>query len=103
MARGNIVTIASVRRMFGLIVLVAQSGNFKNYERIYLSKTGTVIGAWRNVINPLRPYRDYLRKIPVGSKLISINEKYIVFKSIYKKKTKNGSKCQTESRIELHT
>ena len=80
MARGNIVTIASVRRMFGLIVLVAQSGNFKDYERIYLSKTGTVIGAWRNVINPLHLYKDYLRRIPVGSKLISINEKYIVFK-----------------------
>ena len=47
MARGNIVTIDSVRRMFGLIVLVAQSGNFKDYERIYLSKTGTIIGSWR--------------------------------------------------------
>ena len=80
MARGNIVTIDSARRMFGLIVLVTKSGNFKDYEKIYLSKTGTVIGAWRNVINPLHPYKDYLRKIPVGSKLICTNEKYIVFK-----------------------
>ena len=78
MARGNIVQVQTVRQMFGLYVVTAFSGSFRDYDRIYISKTGTIIGEWKSFLE--KPYKDYLRKVPATCKVVRITDKYIVLK-----------------------
>ena len=78
MARANMVSVKTVRRMFGLYVVESMSGSFNDYDEIHISKTGTVIGTWGSRVG--ESYRDYLRKVPPTCKLIQITDKYIVLK-----------------------
>ena len=77
MARGNIVSVKTVRKMFGLYVIESLFGSFTDYRHIHVSRTGTVIGTWGNLGIT---YKDYLRKVPPTCKLIQITDKYIVLK-----------------------
>lgn len=77
MARGNIVSVKTVRKMFGLYVIESLFGSFTDYRHIHVSTTGTVIGTWGNLGVT---YKDYLRKVPPTCKLIQITDKYIVLK-----------------------
>ena len=78
MARANIVSVKTVRKMFGLYVVVSLCGSFKDYDSIHISKTGTVIGTWGSRLG--NSYRDYLRKVPCTCKVICITDNYIVLK-----------------------
>lgn len=78
MARGNIVSVKSVRRLYGLYVIMSDVGDFRDYDKIHVSKTGTVIGTWGSRVGV--SYRDYLRKVPVSCKVVCVKEKYIVLK-----------------------
>lgn len=78
MARGNIVSVKAVRRMFGLYIIESMFGGFNRYDKIHISKTGTVIGTWGSRVGA--PYKDYLRKVPCTCKVICRKDNYIVLK-----------------------
>ena len=78
MARGNLVSVKSVRRLFGLYVIVSNSGDFRDYDRIHVSEAGTIIGTWGCRVGV--SYRDFLRKVPATCKVICVKENYIVLK-----------------------
>lgn len=54
------------------------SGSFNDYEHIYLSKAGMVIGTWGSKFG--KPYKDYLRRVPKGCQIVQIKDDYIVLK-----------------------
>ena len=78
MARANMVSVRGVRKMFGLYIVESMSGSFNDYDKIHVSKTGTVIGTWGSRIGD--SYRDYLRKVPCTCKVVCIKDNYIVLK-----------------------
>lgn len=78
MARGNMVSIKNVRRLFGLYIITSMVGSFNDYDRIYISKTGTVIGTWGSKFGNC--FKDYLRKVPCTCKVVCIKDNYIVLK-----------------------
>lgn len=78
MARGNLVSVKCVRYILGLYVIESMSGSFKDYEHIYLSKAGMVIGTWGSKFG--KPYKDYLRRVPKGAQIVQIKDDYIVLK-----------------------
>lgn len=78
MARANMVSIKTVRQIFGLYIVKAESGSFKDYDRIHISKTGTVIGTWGSRVGA--SYKDHLRKVPCTCKIICVKDNYIVLK-----------------------
>ena len=53
-------------------------GSFNDYDRIYISKTGTVIGTWGSKFGNC--FKDYLRKVPCTCKVVCIKDNYIVLK-----------------------
>ena len=78
MARGNIVQVKTVRKMFGLYVVESMFGSFKDYDKIYLSSRGRIIGKWGVSVGIV--YKDYLWSVPNTCKLIYVADNYIVFK-----------------------
>ena len=77
MARGNLVSIDRVRKIAGLYVLTSLHGEFTDYNKMYVSKSGTVIGHWGDFFGKIT-YRDYLRKVPQTCKIVKIEKNYIV-------------------------